>query len=62
LDASHGLILLNDKKGFFNSVPQQGFDIAGPARNIKKVTVSGKEYYIISINNDQPIILKAQNK
>lgn len=62
LDASHGLILLNDKKGFFNAAPQQNFDIPGPARDIKKVTVLGKEYYIISINNDQPIILKAQNK
>jgi len=60
LDASHGLILLNDKKGFFNAAPQQNFDIPGPARDIKKVKVSGKEYYIISINNDQPIILKAQ--
>lgn len=62
LDASHGLILMNDKKGFFNTVLQQGFDIAGPARNIKNVMILGEEYYIISINNDQPIILKAQNK
>jgi len=62
LDASHGLILLNDKKGFFNPVPQQGFDIVGPARSIKKVIISGEEYYIISINNDQPIILKTQHQ
>ena len=58
LDASHGLILLNDKKGFFNVHLQQNFNISGEARNIEKVMVKEDAYYIIGINNKQPIFLK----
>ena len=58
LDASHGTLLLNNKKGFFNEVENQQFDISGPARDIQKIIINDSIYYIISRNNDTPIFLK----
>jgi len=58
LDASHGTLLLNDKKGLFEEVDQQKFNIQGAARNINKITVKGINYYIISINNEHPQFLR----
>lgn len=58
LDASHGILLINDQKGFFTIKTNQSFDISGPARDIKKLKVNGIEYFIVSINNNTPIFLK----
>jgi hypothetical protein len=60
LDASHGVILLNDKKGFFMEYPDQKLNIAGPARDINKIVINGLAYYIAAINNDEPIFLKKE--
>ncbi|NNJ88269.1 MAG: VCBS repeat-containing protein [Eudoraea sp.] len=57
MDASHGIILLNDKKGHFYWVPSPDIDISGPARNIEKLRVNQSDYFIIGINNDTPIFL-----
>ena len=59
LDASHGLILLNNKKGFFYESLDQDFNIPGEAKNIKTIKIKGELFYIISINNDAPVFLKA---
>lgn len=58
LDASHGVILLNDKKGFFITAENQEFDIAGPARNIEKIKHNSEAYYIVTVNNDAPVFLR----
>lgn len=58
LDASHGTLLLNDRKGFFNEIINQQFDISGPARDIQKIRIGDNSYYIVSRNNDTPIFLK----
>jgi len=58
LDAFHGIILLNDQNGFFTIKTNPSFDIPGPARDIKKIKVNGKEYLIVSINNNTPIFLR----
>lgn len=58
LDAFHGLILLNDKKRFFTIKKKRSFDISGAARNIEKININGIEYYIITINNNSPVLLK----
>jgi len=60
LDASHGALILNDGKGNFRSNPVNGFDIAGPARNIVKLKLGDKVYYLIAMNNDKPILLKKE--
>lgn len=57
MDAFHNVILQNDKKGGFQWKRNQDFDIEGPARNITKFKIKGKEHYIIGINNGSPIFL-----
>ena len=58
LDASHGIILLNNKIGFFDESLDQDFNISGEARNIKKLLINNEMFYVISINNDSPIFIK----
>lgn len=58
LDASHGVLLLNDTRGNFIQPKGQNFDISGAARNIEKLQYQGDSYLIITRNNDQPIFLK----
>ena len=58
LDASQGLVLLNDQNGFFTQVTQQNFNISGPARSATKLDINGKTHYIVGINNDKPILLQ----
>ena len=58
LDASHGLILVNNKEGFFDEKKHQNFDVSGEARDIKKIKIKDDLYYIISINNNKPVFLK----
>ena len=62
MDAIHGLILQNDQKGGFVMVNQQNFDVSGPARDLKNITIAGRDYYIVTINNDSPIILAKINE
>ncbi len=58
LDASHGVLLINNKEGGFDEITQTGFNIAGPAREIKKIRIGSKDYFIIGINNGKPILIE----
>lgn len=58
LDASHGVLLLNDRTGGFTKAEEQHFDISGAARTVAKMTYQGEPYLIVTRNNDQPIFLK----
>ncbi len=58
MDAMHGLILRNDRKGGFQWSAEQNIDIKGAARTIKKVSINGSPHFIIGINNSSPVILK----
>jgi hypothetical protein len=60
MDALHGLILLNDKKGGFQWAKNQNFSISGPARNIRYLNIEDQEYYCIAINNNSPVFLRIQ--
>jgi len=62
MDALHGVILQNDQKGGFVKVNQQNFDVPGPARDLKNITIAGRDFYIVTINNDSPIILAKNNE
>ncbi len=57
MDALHGLILRNDKKGGFYWVGHQKFDVSGPARTIKKIKINGIGHYCIAMNNNLPVFL-----
>lgn len=61
LDGSHGTILINDKKGFFNVQNRVEMNILGAARTIQPITVSGFNYYIIGRNNDTPLFIRKDN-
>jgi len=54
LDASHGVLLLNDKKGGFKTSINinKSFNISGPARSLNKIKIKNKLYYLVGINND----------
>ncbi|MFK5889150.1 MAG: VCBS repeat-containing protein [Flavobacteriaceae bacterium] len=54
LDASHGVLLLNDKKGGFKTSIDinKSFNISGPARSLNKIKIKNKLYYLVGINND----------
>ena len=58
LDASHGVLLLNDSRGNFTEAKDQKFDISGAARNIAKLRYQGNDYLIVTRNNDQPLFFK----
>ncbi len=57
LDASHGVLLLNDQKGFFEE-HDQTFNVSGASRDIEKIVIMGKDHWIVSINNGTPVFLK----
>ena len=61
LDASHGTLLINDKKGFFEVSHASIPDISGPARDIKKIHIGNDDCFIISMNNNKPVILKSNS-
>ncbi len=54
LDASHGVLLLNDKNGGFKTSIDinKSFNISGPARSLHKIKIKNKLYYLVGINND----------
>ncbi|MBX2827061.1 MAG: VCBS repeat-containing protein [Flavobacteriaceae bacterium] len=60
LDASHGVLLLNDKKGFFSPVNNQGFSANGACRSIQKITLGNEQLYVVGRNNNTPVFLKKE--
>lgn len=62
LDASHGVLLLNDKSGFFKEDLDQSFNVAGAARDVKKINILDEDYYVVTINNGSPMFLKMNRK
>jgi hypothetical protein len=60
LDASHGVVLLNDKKGNLTADLKlsQQVQITGAARDIQKIKIKNNWYYLIAKNNDSIQILQ----
>jgi hypothetical protein len=61
LDASHGLLLLNDKNGYFVTKNIQDFDIFGAARSIQKLQLKDRLIYAVGRNNNAPVFLKKED-
>ena len=61
LDASHGTVLINDKKGFFQTYKNEIPDISGAARDIEEICINGELHLIVTFNNSTPTILKINN-
>jgi hypothetical protein len=58
LDASHGLLLLNDSDGKFKEADNWFFDIPGACRRIELLNHQDDTFLVIARNNDQPVFLK----
>lgn len=61
LDASHGIVLLNDQKGFFSSSADIELDIPGKVRDIGQISIKEEKFVIITINDAVPLFLKLKN-
>ncbi|MGY3793938.1 VCBS repeat-containing protein [Aquimarina sp. 433] len=62
LDGSYGTILINNKKGGFDSVKNSGLKIDGAVRSIKSIQIKGEEYVLFGINNDSIQLVKKTYK
>ncbi len=58
LDASHGLLMLNDGSGRFFEAKNTSFNIPGAARHIQELTIAGSTYLVVTRNDDQLLFLK----
>ncbi|BAO76112.1 VCBS repeat-containing protein [Winogradskyella sp. PG-2] len=61
LDASHGIALINDKKGFFNTKNLPLFDIFGQVRDIEPLILNDEKIYVVGRNKDSLLFYKKQN-
>jgi len=61
LDASHGIALINDKKGFFNTKNLPLFDIFGQIRDIEPLMLKDEKIYVIGRHKDSLLFYKKQN-
>jgi len=61
LDGSHGLFLIQDQKGLFQSyLPSQ--NIQGASRSIARIKRNDKTYLVIGRNNMRPLFINLDNR
>ncbi|GAA4273077.1 VCBS repeat-containing protein [Aquimarina gracilis] len=58
LDASKGVVLLNDRNGGFEKNTKSDFGIQGAVRSIEKIKIKDQEYLLFGVNNDSLQIVK----
>jgi hypothetical protein len=61
MSASYGLFLRGDGSGMFAPIPtrQSGFLVPGQARDIQRIHTRRSELYVVTRNNDRPLIFRA---
>ncbi|MEP6992669.1 MAG: VCBS repeat-containing protein [bacterium] len=61
MSASYGLVLRGDGAGSFTPVraPESGFFVPGQARDIQRVRTAAGDLFIVSRNNDRPLVFRA---
>ena len=61
MSASYGLVLRGDGKGRFTPVraAQSGFVVPGQARDIQRVRTRRGDRYVVTRNNDRPLIFRS---
>jgi hypothetical protein len=62
MDASHGIFLRLDENRDFIWAKDWKADISGAVRSIKEITIRGKTFFLVGINNSRPILLSLTNK
>ncbi|MEJ2319305.1 MAG: VCBS repeat-containing protein [Gemmatimonadales bacterium] len=60
MSAGHGLVLLGDGTGGFEPVPglESGFLVPGQARDIQRIRTVRDELYVVTRNDDRPLIFR----
>ncbi len=60
MSASYGLLLRGDGTGHFTPVPtaQSGFLVRGQARDIQRVRTRRGDLYVVTRNNDRPLVFR----
>src|SRR5437764_8206335 len=60
MSASYGLVLWGDGKGRFTPVAtsQSGFFVPGQARDIQRVRTRRGDLYVVTRNNDRPLVFR----
>ncbi|HKW39928.1 MAG TPA: VCBS repeat-containing protein, partial [Gemmatimonadales bacterium] len=61
MSASYGLLLRGDGTGRFTPVPttESGFLVRGQARDIQRVRTRRGDLYVVTRNNDRPLVFRA---
>lgn len=62
LDASHGIILINDTNGNFIIDTDASINIEGQVRDMDEIEIQDKKFIIATINNASPQFLKIKKK
>ncbi len=59
-DAGRGAVLMGDGKGNFESIPphESGFFAWDNCKSIEKITVKGKELYLVGVNNGNMMVFE----
>ena len=60
-DASQSVVLINDKKGFFNTEKNSYFDIFGQTRDVDTLLINKEKYYLFARNKDSLIVYKKRS-
>lgn len=61
-DADFGTILLNKGAGEFITESINGLEIKGEVRQVKKITIKGKEAFILVRNNDSAMVIRFSDR
>jgi len=61
-DADMGTVLVNKGKGVLSAELINGAPIIGQVRHIRKITIKGKEAFILARNNDSTMVLQFAGK
>jgi hypothetical protein len=61
MSAGYGMFLRGDGKGGFNPIPtrESGFFVPGQARDIKRVRTPQGDIYVVTRNNDRPLVFRS---
>jgi hypothetical protein len=57
-DADYGSMLINKAARGFSCEPLNGLAITGQARRIKKISIAGRDAFIIVKNNDSTMVIQ----
>ena len=62
MSAGYGLFLRGDGKGAFTPVlaRESGFVVPGQARDIQRIRIGSSEAYVVTRNNDRPLVFKTR--